>query len=321
MGFGVLLVGKTVKQLPGIKSNIVLAPYTTFKIGGPAKYFFVAKNKEQLIEVIKWAQEKEVPFFVLGGGSNALVSDEGFDGLAIKVQNSKFQIQDSRIYAGAGVLLAKLVIESVKAGLTGLEWAAGIPGTIGGAICGNAGAFDHYISETVVNVEVLEINNNLTIKQFNNKECRFSYRDSIFKHEPLIILSAILKLNEGNREKSQKIIRQYLKKRKQEVPGQPSAGCVFKNILIERLGLAIKKIIPSEKIKGGKISSGYLVDQCGLKGRQIGQAKISEKHANFIINLGKAKARDVIALIKLCKSKVGNKFGIELEEEIKYIGF
>ncbi len=303
--------------LDNIKKNISLASHTTFKIGGKARYFFNAKSADDLMQIVRWAQKNKMPIFILGGGSNVLISDKGFDGLVIKVKSQKLihstssglmlssvetlKVKSNKIYADSGVLLSKIVEESIKLELTGLEWAAGIYGTVGGAIRGNAGAFGGSIVDLVKTVEVFNIQN-LTTKILNNKDCKFRYRDSIFKHNKnLIILSAELGLEKGDRKKSEKLIKEYLAQRKEKQPIEfSSAGSVFKN--------------PEGQ------SAGYLIEQCGLKGKKINGAMISTKHANFIVNLGNAKAKDVKKLIDLCKEKVREKFGIELKEEIEYVG-
>ncbi len=283
------------------KKNISLAPYTTFKIGGMAKYFCEARNSEDVIAAVARAKKENLPFFILGAGSNILVSDKGFEGLIIKIQNTRYKIRDTKIVADAGVLLSELVSKSAEAGLTGTEWAAGIPGTVGGAVRGNAGAFGISMSNIVREVKVLNIGTS-QVQIFKNKDCKFGYRDSIFKkNKNLIILSTELELRKGDREKSEKLIKDYLKQRKEKQPMEhPSAGSIFKN--------------PEGQ------SAGYLIEQCGLKGKIVGGAMISEKHANFIVNLGNAKAKDVKKLIDLCKEKVKEKFGIKLEEEIEYLG-
>lgn len=295
-----------------IQRNIPLAPLTTFKIGGPAKYFLKVKNKNELVEAIKWAKKKNLPcrqaglpagqaglpYFILGGGSNILVSDKGFNGLIIELLIRDCQLLGNKILVGAGMSLAKLVTFSIKNGLTGLEWAVGIPGTIGGAVRGNAGALGHSISEYLEKVKILRADKIIELK---NKEIGFSYRQSIFKRNQDIILEAVLALKKGRAQESKKIIKENIQRRATAHPAQPSAGCIFKNP------------------KSG--SAGLLIQQCGLKGKQIDGAKISQKHANFIVNTGQAKARDVRALIALIKRKVKDKFNIELEEEIKYIGF
>ena len=252
------------------RKNVPLKNYTTFKIGGPAKYFFVAKRKEELIEAIKLAKKLELPFFILGGGSNLLVSDKGFDGLVIKF----------------GQPLSSYVSK-------GLEWAVGIPGTVQGAVWSNAGAFEKSMKDVVKEVEVFDTKTE-KIKNFKSKDCKFGYRDSIFKkNKNLIILSVKIKSKKSNRKK----IKQYLDYRKKTQPlNFPSAGSIFKNP------------------RG--FFAADLIERCGLRGKRIGKVKISEKHANFIVNLGNGKAKDVKKLIKIIKNKVKNKFGVTLKEEI-----
>lgn len=310
-----------------IQKNIILALHTTFRIGGPAKYFYIAKTKEDIIEAIKTAKENGLPYFILGGGSNLLVSDKGYDGLVIKIQNTKHRIQNTKIITDAGVPLARLVAESVGAGLTGLEWAIGIPGTIGGAVYGNSGAFGHSVSENVAEITTLAPDNFSPFgrKKYNNEQCGFEYRGSIFKKNKEIILEVVLNFQKGDSEKSQEILKENLNSRK-KMPVYPSAGSVFKNQEVQNLNEEVLKIISAcggqaANWKGGKIPTGYLIEQCGLKGKEINGAKISEEHANFIVNFNNAKAEDVIALIDLCKNEVKNKFGIILEEEIQYVGF
>jgi len=312
-------------KLPNLQEGVSLANHTTFRLGGPARYFLAAKNREELISALNWAKENRLSFFILGGGSNCLVSDKGFDGLIIKVKNEKLKIKNQNekfktIEAETGVPLALLVSESLKNGLTGLEWAAGIPGTLGGAICGNAGAYRRSISESVENVEIFNVANS-KIESYSHQQCQFGYRESIFKKNPnLIILAAKLKLTAGDAEPAKKFVQECLQARKNKIPPYPSAGSVFKNIDFESQSENFKKLIPVERVKGGMVAAGYLIEQCGLKGKQIGGAQISPLHANFIVNIGGAKAADVLALIDICKKSVKEKFGVELKEEIRYVG-
>ena len=297
------------------RKNVSLKNYTTFKIGGRAKYFFAARTKEDLIKAVATAKKLKLPFFVLGGGSNLLVSDKGYNGLVINFQIPSptaagrrgrrdaslrppiFNFQKNKIIVGAGTRLGELVNASVERRLTGLEWASGIPGTVGGAVFGNAGAFQKSMKDVVKEVEVLDPKD-LRFKIYDFKKCQFGYRDSIFKHKKnLIILSVVFKLKKG---KKSEMIKEYLNYKKQRQPlDYPSAGSIFKN--------------PSG------FSAGELVEKCGLKGKRIGQAKISEKHANFIVNLGNARAKDVKKLINLIKKEVKKKFKINLEEEIQFL--
>jgi UDP-N-acetylmuramate dehydrogenase len=245
------------RYLPTIKKNVPLAKYTTFKIGGKARYFFIAKTKKDLIKAISFAKKLKLPFVVLGGGSNVLVSDKGYKGLVIQISNFKLQITNYRIVVEAGVLLSKLVNVLAKKGLSGLEWAAGIPGaTIGGAIYGNAGAFGKSMKDSVEKVEILDIKN-LRIKNLKNKDCKFGYRESIFKKKKnLIILSAIFKFKKEKKEKIRKLIEEYLSHRRTVQPlNHPSAGSVFKN--------------PAKK----GLTAGRLIEECGLRGKKNRKGK------------------------------------------------
>lgn len=307
-----------------IKKNVLLAPLTTFKIGGPADYFFEVKNFQELKLIFQKIRENKNPFFILGGGSNILVADEGFRGWVIKISNKELKIKKVKngveVIAGAGCLLSEVLKKTLEKGVGGLEWAVGIPGTIGGAICGNSGAYGHSIGELVKEVEVF---NPFSFKKeiISANDCHFNYRESIFKEKPLIIWRVNLFFKKASKFISEKLIKAYLLDRKNKIPPYPSAGSVFKNVKFEDLPESLRKKIPAEKIKGGKISAGYLVEKAGLKGKKIGEAEISFQHANFIINKGRAKAKDVLALIKLVKETVKRKFNVDLELEILLVGF
>lgn len=280
-----------------VKLNEPLARYTTFKIGGPADLFYEAKTEKEIIEAVRLAKKFKVPYFILGGGSNLLVADEGFRGLVIKIANSKYKITKRKIIAEAGVLLGTLVKESARVGLTGLEFAAGIPGTVGGAIRGNAGAWQQAIGDKILRVKVLTPEGR--VKWIKREDCQFAYRQSRFKKNKEIILAVELKLEKGKKKEIRQKIKEILAKRKQQ-PKEPSAGCIFVN--------------PKP------LSAGQLIDMAGLKGKIVGKAQISPKHANFIVNLGGARAKEVLKLISLIKQKVKEKFGEELKEEIVLLG-
>lgn len=313
------------KLLKGVQENIFLKPYTTFKIGGEARYFYIAENVENIKQAVQIAKEFKMPYYIIGNGSNILVSDQGFSGLVIKLQTTNYKLKTEKIVCDSGVSLGKLINEIVKSELTGVEWLIGIPGTVGGAIYGNAGAFGHSLSEVVESVLVFNPES-LKEEVLSGKECDFTYRHSIFKDKKYIILSAVLKLKKGGRVESEKTIKEYILKRRGKHPSGPSAGSVFKNPLIadnqkvfEKL---IKKYSEAEKFKlTGKIPAGWLIEKYGLLGKKIGGAMISAEHGNFIINIGGARAEDVIILISLIKQKIRDNFDIQLEEEIQYVGF
>jgi len=277
-----------------IKENEQLKNHSSFRIGGPARYFVVVKNKEEILEAIKFTEEKKLKYFILGGGSNVLFSDNGLDGVIIKIENCKLKIENSKIIAGSGTLLSQIMMAATEAGLSGLEWGIGIPGTIGGCVAGNCGAFGKSISESVKKIKTLD-------KEYSKEECEFEYRNSKFKKpsNPEIITEVELELQPRDKEIIKTQISNNLAQRKDRIPPYPSIGCIFKN--------------PKP------LAAGSLIDQCGLKRTRIGDAQISDLHANIIVNIGNAKAQDVLELIKLCKKKVKEKFGVDLEEEIVVI--
>jgi len=288
-----------------IQENVSLKNYTTFRIGGPARYFIEARNNRQIIEAVTWARQNKLPFFILGSGSNLLVSDKGFQGLVIKAQNQKIKVTKSRsvfrtFLVEAGVPLSKLVNLSFKGGLTGLEWAAGIPGTVGGAVRGNAGAFGGDMGQSIKSVQAFDTLK-MRDRNFKNKDCNFSYRKSFFKKNPhLVILSCEVILRKGDKGGIREKIGGYLSYRQQRHPKNPSAGSVFKNTRSE--------------------PAAVLIHLAGLTGKNFGKAQISKKHSNFIVNNGGAEAADVVKLIKFVKKSVKKKFRISLQEEIQLLG-
>jgi UDP-N-acetylmuramate dehydrogenase len=281
-----------------LRENVLLSEYSTFRIGGIARYLIEVDNAEDLKKVIQKALELNLQFIVIGGGSNILFSSKGYNGLVIVFKsNNTFSINDNLIEVDASVSLNYLINKLNN--YTGLEWAVGIPGTVAGAINGNAGAFGGEMSELIKQVKVLEVKDNQIIeKNFSKEDCKFSYRNSIFKNNSnLIIASAILELKKDSEENVKQKIKNNLSKRMSKQPKGFSIGSIFKN--------------------GEDFSAGELIEKAGLKGLQIGDAKISDEHANFIINLGKATSDDVLELIKIIKKEVKEKFSIDLEEEIK----
>ncbi len=307
-----------------IQNNIPLAPLTTFKIGGPAKFFIEIGTKEDLIGAVRWAKEKGEKIFILGGGSNILIGDKGVDGFVVKINNNQADIKGERVHAGAGALLSRVNIMANGSGLSGLELSVGIPGTVGGAIRGNAGAYGFNIGDSAETVEVFNFNKN-HFEQFSKKDCRFGYRDSIFKYDPnLLIWNVILKLENGEQGEMKDKIDEHIKKRTGSQPRLPSAGCIFKNFSLESLRSANEKLAglaeSSGKVKGGMVGAGWIIELLDLKGKAIGGAKISLEHANFIVNTGKATSEDVIMLISYIKQQVRDRFKVQLHEEIQYFG-
>lgn len=284
------------------EKNVDLKEFTTFKIGGPAEYFFRATTEKELVEAIKKAAKEELPLFVLGGGSNILISDKGIKGLVIKCEIKELEFSNNIVTVGAGLNINELIGQASDKGLGGLEFLAGVPSTLGGAIWGNAGSHEEFIGQLVKTVKLLDKSEEEPeVKELTRAECQFGYRDSIFKHDDLVILQAVLELKEVEGVK-EKIAAQIAKKNTSQDLKTPSAGCVFKNPV-------------------GNKGAGQIIDELGLKGYEMGGAKVSTKHANFIVNTGQATAEDVIMLISYIKQQVRDNTGIELQEEIQYIGF
>jgi len=277
--------------------NVPLKNLTTFRIGGPAQYFFQAEAEEDLIEALKEAREADLPVFILGGGSNLLISDRGYPGAIIRPTNRFFRLAGQELEVGAGISLNWLVTEAARLGISGLEGETAIPGTVGGAICSNAGTPDQNIGQLVKEVNFID-RETLELGCYSASRCHFAYRDSIFKRKADKIITSVVLEGRSDQQASiwSRMVDLAQRKASTQPRVYPSAGCVFKNP-------------PGQ-------SAGALIDQAGLKGFRIGQAQVSEQHANFIVNLGRASSQDVLALIDLIKDRVKREFKIELVEEI-----
>lgn len=306
------------------QENVLLAQHSNYKIGGRARYFLEVLKIDDLILAVNKARLERLPVFVLGGGTNILFSDEGFDGLVIKPMFNDIQQSDSSIRVGSGTLMSNLVNFTIQQSLSGLEWAGGLPGTVGGAIRGNAGAFGGETKDNIMEVTSLNISGKepLIIKR-DNQQCQFQYRDSILKKRDglEIIISATFKLIPGYQESIKAAVADKITWRANRQPLEyPNIGSIFKNVDWQTVPEALKK---DEAFKSHLktdpflvIPAAYLIDQCGLKGLSHGGAEVSQKHPNFIINKSQASAQDVKKLIKLVKAAVHQQFGITLEEEV-----
>ena len=282
-----------------LETNVLLSKYTTYKVGGKAKVLAYPKNIEKLITLLKWAKTNNISYKMLGNGSNLIFSDADYNGILIKLTEfDDIEIFDNKIRVGAGYSLMKLSRIALKNSLTGLEFAAGIPGTVGGAIFMNAGAYKSDMGYIVQMIKVLTPD--FRIVTLENKELAFHYRTSFLKTHPnYICLEAIIKLEKGKKEAIEEVMKSRLQRRKEAQPLQyPSAGSVFRN--------------------PPGMFSGELIENCGLKGKKIGGAQVSEKHANFIINNGTATYEDIIMLIDYIKERIKVIYDIDLilEQEI-----
>ncbi len=299
-----------------IKKDIPLAPLSTFHIGGEARQFIDVHNSDQLVEVVRWAKKTNKPFKIFAGGSNAVFPDEVLDCLVIQILGGNIAVNMRELFADAGVELADLVAKSIELGLSGLESLSGIPGTVGGAVVGNAGAYGLSISEIVERVEIWDGEKR---RWLDNKECEFSYRESIFKKKPYLVLRVVCKFQQGDNEKLKTISKEIIKQRQKKYrPGLKCPGSFFKNILEKEIDEDTLSYIDNTKIVYGKIPAGFLLEQVGAKGMRVGGIEIASFHGNLFINSGGGTAADVKKLAQILKGKVKEKFGIELEEEIRY---
>ncbi len=297
------LVDKIKKLNVGkILTNVSLKNYTTYKVGGNAKIMVFPNDIDSLVKLINLLKEEKTKFMILGNGSNVLFSDKEYDGVLIKLDNlNKIEVHDNRIIAGAGSPMIKVAREAIKHGLAGLEFASGIPGTIGGCIYMNAGAYNSDQGYVVSRVKVLTPK--MTVITMVNRELDFHYRTSFFKkHKDYIVLEATYNLKKGNKELLEEVVKDRLKRRLESQPLEyPSAGSVFRN--------------PKD------MYSGKLIEDLGYKGLIKGGAKVSDKHANFVINYNNAKASDIKELIDFLKDEVKDKYGVDLVVEQEFINW
>lgn len=305
-----------------MQKNIKLSDYSTFKIGGEAKFFVEVENKDELLEAIGYAADNKLEYFILGSGSNVLFGDSGFEGLVIKIGDKSHEIDGNFIECGAGLLLSEAVAIAKDNGLSGLEWAAGIPGTIGGGIRGNCGAFGGSMGDVISEVRAYKIDES-RIMNYGPNECEFFYRDSIFKrNQNLIIVSARINLKKGNIEEIEDKMKSMLEQRLEKMP-KGWAGCAgsfFKNPEVKDEKLREKfERQTGRNCVDGRIPAGWLVYEAGLTGKKIGNVMVGEKHGNFILNMGGGTAEEILMLVSIIKSKVRNEFGVQLEEEVKYV--
>ncbi|OGH66381.1 MAG: UDP-N-acetylenolpyruvoylglucosamine reductase [Candidatus Magasanikbacteria bacterium RIFCSPHIGHO2_02_FULL_47_14] len=305
------------KEFGAVKVNEPLAKHTTFKIGGPADFFVTVSTTADLVELLKFLDAEGMAYFILGGGSNMLVRDQGFQGVVVNIQTDQINISDTDVVADAGVVTVHLAQETVKAGLNGFEWGVGVPGTIGGAVRGNAGAMGGEMKDVISSVDVYRDGEVVT---FSYDDCEFDYRHSIFKNQPGVVLRAHLRLKKTEDIAGKKKMIEFLQYRNKTQPqGFASTGCIFKNVEFVPGKQQFAFDVPEEFIKKGKISAGWLVEKAGMKGAQVGQAQVSPVHGNFVVNLGGASAHDVLTLVEQIKEKVYDTSGIELHEEIQII--
>lgn len=305
-----------------IQENVPLRPLNNYQVGGRARYFAVVGTQADLVVALEFARARQLQIFILGGGTNIVFADEGFDGLVIQVALNGWSINGDKLTSGAATNMEDLVDGSIAAGLSGLEWAGGLPGSLGGAIRGNAGAFQGEIKDVMFAVNSVALKNGRHVAR-NNQQCQFGYRDSVFKRVDEVIVSATLRLKFSNQATLRRLADEHIAYRKARHPLEyPNGGSVFKNVAVERIPADARQHF-REFVKTDPfpvVPSGKIIDDAGLKGYRIGDAQISEKHCNYFVNRGSATASDITALVLYTQKIVSDKFGIKLELEQELVG-
>jgi UDP-N-acetylmuramate dehydrogenase len=294
-----------------------LRHHTTFRIGGPADFYFAARTADQMVAALRTAREVGLPVFLLGGGSNLLVSDDGFRGLVVRNAIEEVEFDSTAAHVGAGADFLQFIYECRDRGLSGLEFAAGIPGSIGGALYGNAGCYGQDIGSFTIECTHTSFDGALT----ETKPAawyQFAYRDSRLKRDPRVLLSCLLQLKRGDPVAIQAVIDEKLEVRRQKHPQwrvEPTAGSYFKNLPPDWQ-------MPGAKHSPGtrRVPAGQLLDEVGCRGLRVGDAMVFAKHANIIVNAGRATAQEVLELAEIMKARVRERFGVTLEEEVMYLG-
>lgn len=308
-----------------LKEHIPLAPYSNFKIGGEARYFFEAHTIEDLAEAAALARKIGVEIFILGGGTNLLISDRGFPGLVLVPACAQLEVRGDAMTAGAGVLMRELLVAAASHGLRGLEWAGGLPGTLGGAIRGNAGCFGGETKDAIREVKSFDAATG-EIHTRPKTECVFGYRTSIWKTAARgeIVTETTLTLMLGDKTAIEKAIKEKIAYREARHPLEyPNIGSIFKNIPVDAIPEPIRaqcaQVIKNDPFP--VVPTAYLISEARLKGLAVGGAMVSTKHPNFIVNTGRASAKDVSDLILKIKDAMYEKFSIAIEEEVERVGF
>ena len=314
-------------RVPSATEREPMSRHTTFHIGGDARIYVVVTSADACVEAVRAAQELAVPFYIYGGGTNVLVADTGYEGVIIQMANREMTVLSDGIRVDAGVVTALAARKSVELGWAGFEWAVTIPGTIGGAVFGNAGCFGGEMKDVVRTVDAYDL-----IKRermmLSNAACQFVYRGSGFKQAPHLILSVELVFpSRQSVEEGKATIDKMMQRRKDSQPmGASTCGCVFRNYEYtsdQELEILRREVdeIPEHMASLHRLGAGWLVEQAGAMGQRVGDMEVSTKHGNFFLNHGRARAEDVLALISLVKMNVRDKLGIQLHEEVQYIGF
>jgi len=303
-----------------ISRGAMLSRYTRFGIGGPAEVYFETPDEQSFMEALNVARSSGAGYVVIGGGTNLIVADAGFPGIVLRFTAGSIESEGVRVSAAAGAELQALVDHCIRAGLRGIETMTGIPGSVGAAVYGNAGAYGHSIDERIGQVRFFD---GASIRFFNNAECEFHYRESIFKrHKDWIVFSVELNMDVASSAELRQTADDIFKIRLEKYPAtMRCAGSIFKNLILAELSPAVQKQVPERVIRDGKVPSAYFLEQVGAKGIENGDIRVAAYHANLIYNAGQGTARQVREIIADLKSRVQRQFGLTLEEEVQYVGF
>lgn len=307
---------KELQNYGDIKINAPFKKMTTFAIGESAQYLVTVTETEKLINLLNYLKNNGVDFFILGGGSNLLMPDHDIEGITVRIQTKKIEmVDDTTIACDAGVGFGSLINLSLAHSLEGLEWGVGVPGTVGGAVRGNAGAMGKNIATCLEKVQIWRDGEVLELK---NSECGFNYRESYFKFNRDVVLRAWFKLKPGDKKEIMMRAQTYMKQRSGRYPHTPSAGSFFKNIPIDRW-TGDKEELPELFRERGMIPVGWVMEQLDLKGLTIGGAKVSDEHGNFVINFNNAKQEEILKIVEIMQEKAYNRFKIHLEPEVEIV--
>ncbi len=309
-------------QIPNlsVSEHILLSRYTRFGIGGEAEAFVETPAEQSFIAALDIVKASGAAFVVIGGGTNLIVSDAGFRGVVLRFTAGGISSASDTVRAEAGAELQAVVDYTIGQGLQGLETMTGIPGSVGAAVYGNAGAYGHSINERVRAVRFF---NGAVIRTFGNSECEFHYRESIFKrHKEWIIFSTELAMTAAPADELRKTADGIFQIRLEKYPAtMKCAGSIFKNLILAELPEAVQRQVPDRVVREGKVPSAYFLEQVGAKGIRNGGIQVAEYHANLIFNAGGGTARELCEVIADLKMRVMERFGLMLEEEVQYIGF
>lgn len=310
--------------IPGIQctENVPLSRLTRFAIGGPARMLADASSESALIaalEAIREAKEPYALYTLIGGGTNLVADDRGFPGVVLRYTAKHVEVDGARVQVAAGVILQDLVDSTIAAGLQGLHTMTGIPGWVGGAVYGNAGAYGHSIHEFVDSVRFFD---GSMVREIGNGECEFRYRESIFKrHKDWIVLETTLRLPAADPAELRTIAEGILKIRNEKYPPtMHCAGSIFKNLILAELPESVRVQVPERVIREGKVPSAYFLELAGAKGMALGGVRVADYHANLIYNAGGGTSKQVRELIEILKKRVQERSGLLLEEEVQYLG-